>query len=250
MSRKTKRKGIVLAGGFGTRLHPLTQVISKQLLPVYDKPMIFYPLGTLKQMQLTDIAIIVKKGDKELFERLLGDGRDYDMHFTYFEQEKPNGVAEAFIICEDFLEQEGAVLILGDNIFATVMQPVIPDDFNYIFGYRVKNPERYGVIVYDGLGDKRVIEKPKTHISDIACVGLYAFDNTCVERAKQLTPSKRGELEIADLINSYCENRKSIFEIKLPDGAAWFDCGNVDELLECSNYLRALKNRTNIKLGL
>lgn len=241
------RKGIVLAGGFGTRLHPLTQVMSKQLLPVYDKPMVFYPLGTLKQMGVTDVAIIVKKGDKKLFKHLLGDGSDYGMSLTYFTQEHPNGIAEAFIICEEFIGDSDVALILGDNVFCADMSIMPLTEDNFTFGYKVKHPERYGVVVHDKNSDHvTVVEKPREFVSDTACVGLYCLDNTCVKKAKQLQPSDRGELEIADLLNMY----PNLCCYYLPETAAWFDCGDIDELNECSNYLRALKKRTNIKLGL
>jgi glucose-1-phosphate thymidylyltransferase len=236
-------KGIVLAGGNGTRLYPLTRVISKQLLPVFDKPMIHYPLGTLKQMGITEVAIIVKPADDMMFFKQLGGGKEYGMEFTYIEQPSPDGIPQAFILAEQFIGDDDVVLILGDNVFIAD-----PSEFDIhtpvqIWGYKVQEPQRYGVIANNGV----IIEKPDHYVSDRACVGLYKFDNSCVERSKKLQKSTRGELEIADLINSYTEGKGIV---SLSDGCAWFDCGTIDDLLECSNFVKALSNRTNIKLGI
>jgi glucose-1-phosphate thymidylyltransferase len=233
-------KGIVLAGGNGTRLSPLTTVVSKQLLPVYNKPMIYYPLDTLKKLHIKDVLIITKPEDRALFEKQLGDGSQFGMNFTFYIQRKPSGLPEAFIIGEDFIGNDSVALILGDNVF--IGHPGNPF-VNNVFGYKVTNPEQYGVFDFK---NHKIVEKPKEHVSDWACVGLYVFDNTCVEKAKNLKPSARGELEIADLINSYDEVKFS----KLRDHVAWFDCGTFDDLNECSNYIRALKKRTNIGVGL
>ena len=233
-------KGIVLAGGNGTRLHPLTKVISKQLLPIYDQPMIHYPIATLKNLHVTDIAIITKPEDRAMFEKQLGDGSDFDLNFTFLIQREPKGLPEAFIIAEEFIGDDNICLILGDNVF--IGEPSVIGT-NQVFGYNVNNPEQYGVFDFE---NHKVVEKPKEHVSDFACVGFYRFDNTVVERAKTLKPSARGELEIVDLINSYEDMRYA----ELKPSVAWFDCGTVDDLNECNNYLRALKHRTNIKLGL
>jgi len=235
-------KGIVLAGGKGTRLFPLTTVVSKQLLPVYDKPMIYYPLGTLKQMGIKDVLIITKPEDRALFEKQLGDGSQFGMNFTFYIQRHPRGLPEAFIIGEDFIEDDSVTLILGDNVFVGPLN-YVPGKRNCVFGYKVTNPEQYGVFDFN---NHRIVEKPKEYVSDWACVGLYIFNNTCVEKAKTLKPSARDELEIADLINSF----DNIDYAKLKDNVAWFDCGTFDDLNECSNYIRALKRRTNIEVGL
>lgn len=241
-------RGIVLAGGNGTRLSPLTKVISKQLLPVYDKPMIYYPLQTLKSMGVTEVAIITKSCDREQFHNLLGDGSSHGMEFRYFTQDEPRGIAEAFQICRSFIGEDDVALILGDNIFITdsIPTPVA----NTVYGYKVKDPNQYGVArlnSYDELIG--VVEKPIEWVSDIAIVGLYVFDSTCVQKADKISVSRRGELEIADVINQYILEDSINIEI-LPSSAAWFDCGTIKDLNDCSNLIRALRERTNIKLGL
>lgn len=241
-------KGIVLAGGNGTRLLPITKVISKQLLPVYDKPMIYYPLQTLKSMGIKEVAIITKSVDEHAFRGLLGDGSEYSMKIEYFTQDEPKGIAEAFIICEEYIRGEFVTLILGDNIFITERIP-IPIN-NTIYTYHVKHPEQYGVAI---IGDYEnlitVVEKPTTYMSSNAVVGLYTFDHTVSDKAKKLTPSKRGELEITDIINMYIED-DNIHACELSASSAWFDCGTVDDLNSCSNFIRSMRERTTIQLGL
>ena len=243
-------RGIVLAGGNGTRLFPLTRTISKQLLPVYDKPMIYYPLQTLKSMGIKEIAIITKPEDHNMFYAQLGNGRQFDLEFTYFMQHKPNGLAEAFTICKNFIKDEDVALILGDNIFLTPSDNLENVKANTIFLYKVTNPNQYGVADFNEDGSiKGIVEKPADYISDQAVVGLYVFDKDVVGIAANVRPSSRGELEIADVINAYI-NAGKLNGVKLCDASAWFDCGTVPDLLDCANYIRAIRNRTNLKVGL
>lgn len=239
MNKKTV--GIILAGGSGTRLGQLTKAVSKQLLPVYTQPMIYYPLKTLIDMGIKDILIIVASKEQEsLFNKQLGDGSRYGVNISYVIQEKPNGLAEAFIIGEKFIGKSNVTLILGDNVFL-LNEPIQADPYT-IFTYKVKEPSAYGVATLDKYGVlDRIVEKPTEFISDDAVVGLYVFDNEAVEYAKKLKPSKRGELEIVDLIKALKED----YHIDVqPINGEWFDCGNVDDLLECSEFVRALTKRT------
>jgi glucose-1-phosphate thymidylyltransferase len=233
--------GIILAGGSGSRLHPLTLGISKQLLPVYNQPMIYYPLKTLMDMGITKILIIVASElQKTLFLQYLGDGSKFGIRLEYIIQLSPNGLAEAFILGEKFIKNDNVTLILGDNVFL-LNNPIMAQP-NTIFTYKVKNPSAYGVATLNEYGElDEIIEKPDTYISDNAVVGLYVFDSSAAKLAKKIKPSKRGELEIVDLIKLYKdEDYISVQEI---DGV-WFDCGTHDDLLECSEYVRALQKRT------
>jgi glucose-1-phosphate thymidylyltransferase len=241
-------KGIVLAGGKGTRLYPLTHTISKQLLPVYNKPMIYYPLQTLKDMGITEILIITADLQQcRLFQDQLKDGSQYGLKLEYTIQEKPGGLPEAFIIGEHFIGvNDDVALILGDNVFITNKE--LKAEANTIFTYKVKNPSAYGVAELDDNNNLiRIVEKPTEYVSDTAVVGLYVFTHADIGLAKGLEPSKRGELEIVDLISKL--NDEEGLSVQELDGF-WFDCGNHDDLLECANLVKAIEHRTNKKVGL
>lgn len=234
-------KGIILAGGKGTRLGQLTLGISKQLLPVYKQPMIYYPLKTLIDLGITEILIIVASFEQEvIFERYLGDGSKFGVNITYIIQYHPNGLAEAFILGEKFIGDDDVTLVLGDNIILTERK-IIPQP-NTIFTYKVKDPSAYGVVEVNEFGYiTRLVEKPKEFVSEDAVIGLYIFTNLAVKLAKQVKPSARGELEIVDLINLMdLQEGVNVEEIK----GFWFDCGTHDDLLECAEFVRALDKRT------
>jgi len=239
-------KGIVLAGGKGSRLYPLTHTVSKQLLPVYNKPMIYYPLDTLKNMGIVDIMVIVfDELQEQLFKNQLGDGSKFGLNLCYKIQESPKGLPEAFIIAEDFIGDDDVSLILGDNILVSNYK--IPKLTNSIFTYKVKNPSSYGVAeVTDGKLIK-LVEKPENFLSDQAVIGLYIFDNRAVEIAKKLKPSNRKELEIVDLIKEI--NKIDSVKVNEFEGF-WFDCGTHEDLIECSNLIRTIEDRTNKIIGL
>jgi len=248
-------KGIILAGGTGSRLFPITRAISKQLLHVYDKPMIYYPLSTLMASGIKDILIITNIKDRKNFETLLGNGSQFGINIKYANQESPNGIAEAFIIGEEFIKDSLITLILGDNIFyGSNLANLLKDSFfrkkgGTIFAYPVKDPERYGVIEFDE--SNRVIsieEKPKFPKSKYVITGIYVFDNKVVDLAKTLKPSKRGELEITDLLNIYL-NKQNLSVNFLERGSAWLDTGNIDSLHEASSYIRTLEHRQGLKIG-
>lgn len=250
-------KGIILAGGSGTRLYPLTMTISKQLLPIYNKPMIFYPLSTLMLAGIKDILIISTKEDLPNFEKLLGDGRQYGIHLTYKEQPSPDGIAQAFLLGEDFLEGDSCALILGDNIFygtrfSDLLRKAIKDAENgiaSIFGYYVNDPERFGIVEFDE--DHKVIsveEKPKKPKSNYCVTGLYFYDNRVLEFAKQLKPSERGELEITDLNNLYLKANALNVHL-LGRGFSWIDMGTMDSLLEASSYVHMMQKRQNVEIS-
>lgn len=257
-SLNNQRVGIVLAGGRGTRLFPLTKAMSKQLLPVYDKPLIYYPLYTLKCFGIKEILLICMPDQLEHFQNLLGDGSFWELNIQYKTQSEPRGLADAFILGEEFIKGRNVTLILGDNIFVgnnfvkkskAIIQK---QNANMIYGYKVHNPQQYGVIEFDSDNTrnvKRVVEKPQNPPSNYACVGLYAFDHTAVEKAKEVKPSARGEIEIVDIINQYIQEGDLQFW-KLDEGEAWFDCGTIDDLLECGNFIRALQKRSNTHIGL
>lgn len=249
------RKGIILAGGFGTRFYPATRSISKQLLPVYDKPMIYYPLSTLMLGGMQDILIITWPSEIALFQRLLGDGSQWGIRLHYATQSEPRGIAEAFIIAEDFIGKDPVCLMLGDNILygegiASTLQAVSRDTTGAtIFGYYVKDPERYGVIDFDEEGRVTdLIEKPKTPPSNYAAIGLYFYDNSVIAKAKNLKPSARGELEITDLSRSYLKSNALRVET-LGRGVAWLDTGTPDAWLEASNFIQILEHRQGLKIG-
>tara|TARA_R100000353_G_scaffold174344_4_gene142114 strand:+ start:532 stop:1422 length:891 start_codon:yes stop_codon:yes gene_type:complete len=256
------RKGIILAGGKGTRLFPMTAGVNKQMQSVYDKPMIYYPISTLVRACIQDILIISSPDQLPLFENMLGDGKELGLNIQYAEQPEPKGISQAFLIGEKFINNSPCALVLGDNIF-------YGDDFykdllyismlntNFIFGYRVSNPQDYGVVNFEEItfGDgetdykvKSIEEKPKKPKTNFAVPGLYFYDNTVVERAKALKPSARGELEITDLNNSYIKDKK--LKVKfIRDTAAWFDTGTPDSMFEAAMFIKSIQNRTGQMVG-
>ena len=245
------RKGIILAGGIGSRLHPLTQVISKQLLPVFDKPMIYYPLSTLMLAGIRQIAIITTPQDLPKFKKLLRSGKQWGLKFSYIVQKKPNGIAEAFILARNFIKDSPSCLILGDNIYhgnnlSSILKEADEDKENAtVFTYQVKDPERFGVLNLDRKGNPaKIEEKPKVPKSNLAITGLYFFPKDVVFRAKNLKPSKRGELEITDLNQSYLNDKRLKVKI-LNRGFTWMDTGTFDSLLEASNFISLVQNRQN-----
>ena len=246
-------KGIILAGGSGTRLQPITSIISKQLLPIFDKPMIFYPLVTLMELGIRDITIIVTPYDLDRFKSLLGNGDNYGIKFEYITQDKPNGLAEAFVIAKQKIAGSKSTLILGDNIFySNSINENIINDFQSgvkIFSYIVKDPERYGVIEFNKHGEvTKIIEKPKIASSNAAVTGLYCYDEDVIELAESLLPSSRGELEITDLNNIYIKNKK-IDVISLDKASIWLDSGTFSSLQESSNIISSLQKRNGELIG-
>ncbi len=247
-------KGIVLAGGNGTRLHPLTLSVSKQLMPIYDKPMIYYPLSTLIAAGIHEILIISTPQDLPLFERLLGDGSQWGCSFSYAEQSEPNGLAEAFIIGEAFIGASSVALVLGDNLFhggklAQKISTLNNTEGGHVFAYQVKDPQRYGVVEFDA--NNRVIsleEKPEKPRSSYAVPGIYVYDNTVVQKAKGLHPSNRGELEIMDINKMYLAEQK-LHLSPLEVGSAWLDTGTIESLMEASQYVQTLQSRQGILVG-
>ena len=245
-------KGIILAGGNGTRLKPLTKATSKQLLPIYDKPLIFYPLSTLMELGIRDIAIIVKSSEKEKFFLLLSDGKRFGINITYLIQDNPNGLAEAFIIGEEFIGKSNVTLILGDNIFyGEALKQSLSSKFSEganILCYKVNDPERYGVAKISGSKVVEIVEKPKEFVSDYAVTGIYVYDNSVIAKSKSLLPSARGELEITDLNNLYIEegNLKGIF---LDSEMIWMDTGTFNSLHDASSLIKALQSRTGHLIG-
>ena len=249
------RKGIILAGGTGTRLYPLTRVVSKQLLPVYDKPMIFYPLATLMQADIREILIITTPHEQPLFKQLLGDGSEWGIRLEFAVQAKPEGLAQALIIAEEFLQGDPSCLILGDNIFhggglSDVLERVAARDHGAtVFGYWVKDPERYGVVEFDR--EMRVLaidEKPERPRSNYAVTGLYFYDGRASEWARQLQPSKRGELEITDLNRCYLEDNSLTLE-RLGRGYAWLDTGTHESLQQAANFIETIEARQGLKVA-
>jgi glucose-1-phosphate thymidylyltransferase len=251
-------KGIVLAGGAGTRLHPVTQAVSKQLVPVYDKPMIYYPLSVLMLAGIRDILVITTPHDHDQFERLLGDGRQWGTTISYAVQPSPDGLAQAFLIGADFLAGEPAALVLGDNIFyghgiagqlRSAVRRIEDDGGCVLFGYRVSDPERYGVAVLDEAGGLVDIEeKPEQPRSDLAITGLYFYDSRVVDFARALTPSARGELEISDLNRTYLKVGPTQL-VDLGRGTAWLDTGTQDSLLEAAHFVQVLQRRQGITIA-
>jgi glucose-1-phosphate thymidylyltransferase len=248
------KKGIVLAGGSGTRLFPVTHAVSKQLLPVYDKPLIYYPIATLMLAGIYDILIITTPSDLPAFQRLLRDGSQWSVKISYAVQEKPNGIAQALILGEDFIGKEGVCLILGDNLFYghglpdQLRNAVTNNRGATVFGYYVSDPERYGVLVFDAQGRAIDIEeKPRAPRSHYAVTGLYVYDNDCVQIARSLKPSARGELEITDVNRVYLQQSRLQVEV-LGRGVAWLDTGTHDSLLQAANFIAAVETRQGLKV--
>lgn len=236
-----KRKGIILAAGNGTRLYPLTYAVSKQMLPVYDKPLIYYPIATLQSFGIKDILIIAKNiSDMKMFQAMVSN---IESNFSFAIQKRPTGIPAAFTIGHKFIGDDDVSLILGDNLFDG--QFPVYNNKNMIYGVRTRTPELYGVIDFE---NKKIVEKPTQFISNYAVPGLYHFDNTVVKKASNLEPSGRGELEIVDIINQYIKEDNLQIET-LSDDMAWFDCGNHEHLLEAGNYVRAIQNRTSRIVG-
>lgn len=251
----TTRKGIILAGGTGSRLWPITQGVSKQLLPIYDKPMIYYPLSVLMLSGIRDIAIITTPEDQWQFVRLMGDGSQWGMNFTYIEQPSPDGLAQAFILAEDFLDGQSAALVLGDNIFFghglpdQLQSADKRDSGGTVFGYQVADPERYGVVGYDAQGAVvSITEKPTNPASNYAVTGLYFLDSSAPERAKSIKPSARGELEITSLLELYLHDGELAVE-RMGRGYAWLDTGTHGSLLDAGNFVRTLQKRQGLQVG-
>ena len=249
------RRGIVLAGGTGSRLHPITISTSKQLLPIYDKPMIYYPISVLMLAGLREVAIITTPEDQSQFMRLLGDGSQWGMAFTYIIQARPEGLSQAYLLAEDFLAGSPSTMVLGDNIFFGHGLPELlakADDnaaAATVFGYKVADPERYGVVDFDSQGRVRaLVEKPKVPPSSFAVTGLYFLDGTAPERARSLRPSARGELEITDLLETYLRDDKLYVE-QMGRGFAWLDTGTYASLLDAGNFVRTLSQRQGMQSG-
>lgn len=250
----SQRKGIILAGGSGTRLYPVTLGVSKQLLPLYDKPMIYYPLSVLMLTGIREIAVITTPQDRAQFERLLGDGSQWGLNFTFIEQPSPDGLAQAYLLADQFLDGAPSAMVLGDNIFFGHGLPDIlasadaRTDGGTVFGYRVADPERYGVVDFDGPTVRGIVEKPSVPPSNYAVTGLYFLDGSAPERARRVRPSSRGELEIVDLLASYLADESLTIE-RMGRGYAWLDTGTHASLLDAANFVRTLSARQGLQTG-
>ncbi len=250
----TERKGIILAGGSGTRLYPITMGVSKQLLPIYDKPMIYYPLSVLMLTGIREIAVITTPEDQAQFQRLMGDGSQWGLSLTWIMQPSPDGLAQAYLLARDFLDGAPSAMVLGDNIFFGHGLPEIlaradaQGAGGTVFGYRVADPERYGVVAYEGDRVKSIVEKPERPPSNFAVTGLYFLDGTAPERAAQVTPSARGELEIVSLLEMYLADGALTVE-KMGRGYAWLDTGTHASLLDAGNFVRTLQERQGMQTG-
>jgi len=248
------RKGIILAGGSGTRLYPITMAVSKQLMPVYDKPMIYYPISTLMLAGIRDIAIITTPQDQAQFQHALGDGSQWGISLTWIVQDSPDGLAQAYLLAEDFLDGAPSAMVLGDNLFfgqglTDMLQSACGSPDNAVFGYQVRDPERYGVIGFGADGSvKDITEKPEKPASQYAVTGLYFLDGDAPQRARQITPSARGELEIADLLALYLADG-ALQVHKMGRGFAWLDTGTHASLLDAGNFVRTLENRQGLQTG-
>ena len=249
-----KTKGIILAGGKATRLFPITKVISKQLLPIYDKPMIYYPLSILMLAEIRDILIISTSEALPLFKELFKDGSDLGLRISYKQQDKPRGLPDAFIVGQDFIGEDRVCLVLGDNIFygdglQSMLNKAVNESDATVFGYYVRDPQRYGVVTFDKSGKvTSIVEKPQNPTSNWAVTGLYFFDHRVVEITKALKPSQRGELEITDVIRAYLQMGK-LKVVDLGRGYAWLDTGTYDSLIDASNFVRTLEERQGLKIG-
>lgn len=248
------KKGIILAGGIGSRMSPLTKAVNKQLLPIYDKPLIYYPLSILMLSGIRDILIIVNKGQISQFSKILNDGSNIGIKITFLEQEKPGGLPEAFIIGKDFIGKDNVALILGDNFFyGQSLTKKLLDSTKLkkgarIFLYPVKNPNLYGVAMLKNKKIVKIIEKPKITSSNLAVTGLYFFDNNVIKYSELLKPSKRGELEITDLLNRYLKNNKLNVEF-IGRGSTWLDTGSIEDFYNASNFVSAVENRQGLKIA-
>jgi len=248
-----RRKGIILAGGKGTRLSPITKVINKQLLPLYDKPTIFYPLSVLMLSNIKDILIITNPNEDYYFKKILGDGSDFGIKLSYINQQKPKGLAEAFIIGEKFINKKKVAMILGDNFFfgkgfTNKLSEIRNSDKSTIFLYPVKNPENYGVVYLRKNKINKIEEKPKNPKTNLAIAGLYFFDENVSEYAKKLKPSKRDELEIVDLINIYKKKKKLNYKL-LGRGSTWLDTGSIESLYDTSHFICNIEKRQGLKIA-
>ncbi|NOD64546.1 MULTISPECIES: glucose-1-phosphate thymidylyltransferase RfbA [unclassified Ruegeria] len=249
-----QRKGIILAGGSGTRLYPITMAVSKQLLPIYDKPMIFYPLSVLMLAQIREIAIITTPQDQDQFQRMLGDGSQYGLSITWIVQPSPDGLAQAYTLAEDFLAGAPSALILGDNIFyghglpSILMQADQLKHGGTVFAYRVADPERYGVVDFEGTKARAIIEKPEVPPSNYAVTGLYFLDGDAPARAHEVQPSERGELEITSLLEMYLQ--EGLLDVQtMGRGFAWLDTGTHGSLLDAGNFVRTIEARQGMQTG-
>ena len=248
------KKGIILSGGKGTRMSPLTKAVNKQLLPIYDKPLIYYPLSILMLAKIRDVLIVVNKGQLDQYKKLLPDGKKLGMKITYIEQDKPRGLPDAFLLGEKFIGNSGVSLILGDNFFygqylsEKLRQCIKLKNGAKVFLHRVKKPEKYGVAKVKNKKITLIKEKPKNYISDLAITGLYFFDKNVVRFSKELKPSKRGELEITDLLNKY-RNKNKLSADYIGRGGAWLDTGSISDYYKTSNFVSAIENRQGFKIA-